>query len=243
MTEVSSHSSSACRRKMPSAAVAPGRRQVEVATLGVGDQPVRHEPAEHLAGGLGGDPHVARDLGGRHAARVVGADEDAQGEKVLLGSGRQVALIVVSRHRGQDTGLVPDRNVRALRTTAMVRPASHARSRIRPSAARRESPSAALPVADRTSDATTAAASSVRAAIVAIDAAAGMASEEDEGEDLEDEEERCGQAVVAGGGKSAAAGHLAHHPAETSAIGSQPTSARARRQRRSAERLLVRART
>ena len=95
MTEVSSHSSSACRRKMPSAAARPAGGQVEVAALGVGDEPVRDESAEHLAGGLRGDPEVARDLGGGHPATVVGADQDAQGEEVLLGGGGQVALIVV----------------------------------------------------------------------------------------------------------------------------------------------------
>ena len=45
----------------------PGGRQVEIATLGVGDQAIRHEPPEHLAGGLGRDPHVASDLGGGDA--------------------------------------------------------------------------------------------------------------------------------------------------------------------------------
>ena len=42
---------------------ATGRREVEVATFCVSDEPVRDEPAEHLAGGLGGHPEMARDLG------------------------------------------------------------------------------------------------------------------------------------------------------------------------------------
>ena len=54
-TEVSSHSSSACRRKIAVRGRPPGRRQVELAALGVGDEAVGDEPPEHLAGGLGGD--------------------------------------------------------------------------------------------------------------------------------------------------------------------------------------------
>ena len=76
-----------------------GRRQVQVAALGVGDETVGDEPPEHLAGGLRGHPEVARDLGGRDAAGVVGPDEDAQGEEVFLGGGGQVALVVTTgRH-------------------------------------------------------------------------------------------------------------------------------------------------
>ena len=98
----------------------------------------------------------------------------------------------------------------------MARPASQAEEqdqrRARPGANRRRPRS---PVADRTSDATTAAASSVRAAIVAIDAAS---------RDGEEERRRRGSggrraavrpsAVVAGRGEPAAAGHLADQPAE-----------------------------
>ena len=68
---------------------------MEVTTLGVRDEPVRDESAEHLAGGLGGDPEVACDLRGGHPATVIGADQDAQGEQVLLRRGGQVALIVI----------------------------------------------------------------------------------------------------------------------------------------------------
>ena len=131
---------------MPSAAVRPGGRQVQVAALGVGDEPVRHEPAEHLARGLGRDPDVARDLGRRDAARLVGSGQHAQGEEVLLGGGRQVALIVASGHRGQDTGLGRDPNDAGSAADARWPDrSSQASEQDHPSAARRESPSAAPP--------------------------------------------------------------------------------------------------
>ena len=65
-TAVSSHSSRAWRRK-----IAVGRRPARLSvsdqlpTPAWRDEPVGREPPEHLAGGLGGDPEVAADLGAR----------------------------------------------------------------------------------------------------------------------------------------------------------------------------------
>jgi hypothetical protein len=69
---------------------------MEVATLGVGDQAIGQEPTEHLAGRLGRHAQVAGDLGGGDPPGVVDAGHDAQGEEILLGGRRQVALIVAS---------------------------------------------------------------------------------------------------------------------------------------------------
>jgi hypothetical protein len=160
------------------------------------------------------------------AARIIGSDEDAQREEVLLGSGRQVPLVVVSRHRGQDTGLVPDRNVRLCEPTRC----QTGQPRQEQDQAERGPARVAVggaPVADRTSDATTAAASRVRAAIVAIDAAAGTARRSAKARIWRAKRSGPARPSSQVAAKSAAAGHLAHHPAEPEAIGSQPTSARA----------------
>ena len=78
MTVVSSHSSSACRRKMPSAAARPAGREVEFAALGDRDETVGDEPAEHLARGLRGHPDMAGDLRGGHLVRLRAAGHHAQ---------------------------------------------------------------------------------------------------------------------------------------------------------------------
>ena len=77
---------------------APGRAEMEVATLRMHHEPLAHEPSEHLAGGLGRDAQVAGDLGGVDPPGVLGAGHHPEGEQVLLGGGGQVAGIVMSRH-------------------------------------------------------------------------------------------------------------------------------------------------
>src|SRR6478672_8147501 len=77
---------------------------------------------------------------------------------------------------GQDTGRVGDDTVRSRRITAIARPTNQATSRTAPRATRRESPSAADPVADRMSAATIAAPNNARVAIVAIEATTGTTS-------------------------------------------------------------------
>ena len=62
-----------------------GRGQAQVAALGVLDEAVGDQPPEHLARGLGRDPKVAGDLGGRDLTGLVGAAHDPQREQVLLG--------------------------------------------------------------------------------------------------------------------------------------------------------------
>ena len=79
-----------------------GGRQVELAAFGLGDEPVGDEPAEHLAGRLGGDAEVAGDLR-RGDPRAV-AGHHPQREQVLLGGRGEVAWIVAARHDRQDTG-------------------------------------------------------------------------------------------------------------------------------------------
>ena len=69
MTVVSSHSSSACRRKMPSAAARPAEVRCSSRPAGLGDEAVGDEAPEHLAGGLRGHAEVARDLGRGDPAR------------------------------------------------------------------------------------------------------------------------------------------------------------------------------
>ncbi len=77
---------------------AAGRGQPELAVVGVVDESVRHEPAEHLAGRLGGYAEVARDLRGGRAGPVPGAGGHAKGEQVLLGRGGQVGLVMSTGH-------------------------------------------------------------------------------------------------------------------------------------------------
>ena len=60
-------------------------RQAQIAALGVLDEAVGDQPPEHLARGLGRDPKVTGDLGGRDMAGLVGAAHDSQREQVLLG--------------------------------------------------------------------------------------------------------------------------------------------------------------
>ncbi len=160
-----------------------GGRQVEVATLGVGDQPVRHEPAEHLAGGLGRDAEVAGDLGGRHAARRRRGRRGRAGRGGIPGrrpTGRADRGVEASRSGYGTCSRCDTMRSSAARPRWPDRPARRAAGSA-PSAARRESPSAAPPVADRMSDATTAAASRVKAAIVAIEAAAGIDEQDRQG--------------------------------------------------------------
>ena len=216
MTEVSSHSSRACRRKIAVRGGPAGRRQVEVAALGVGDEAVRDEPAEHLAGGLGGDAEVAGDLGGRDAAGIVGAGEHAQGEEVFLGGGRQVALVVASRHRRQDTGLVRDRERADPADDRDGQTGQPREEQDGPRAARRESPSAAPPVADRMSDGDDRGGEQASGPpSSAIDAAAGTRAAGPRGRATWRTKQRTGRpTVVAGRGEPAAAGHLADEPAE-----------------------------
>ena len=62
-----------------------GRREAQIATFRVLHEAIGDQPPEHLAGGLGGDPEVTGDLGGRDMTRIVGATHDPQREQVLLG--------------------------------------------------------------------------------------------------------------------------------------------------------------
>ena len=66
---------------------APGGRELQVAPLRVGDEPIGDQPAEHLARCLGRDPEVARDRCRRDPPRIVRTDEHPKGEQVFLGGG------------------------------------------------------------------------------------------------------------------------------------------------------------
>ena len=67
---------------------ASGRREMEIASLGLGDEAVGDESLEHLARGLGGDAKVTADLGCGHPRAVAG--HHPEGEEVLLGGAEQV---------------------------------------------------------------------------------------------------------------------------------------------------------
>ena len=112
---VSSHSSSAWRRKMASAAARPGGGQDQLASLALGHQPVGAEAAHHLARGLGGDADLTGDVGRGHAAAV--ARGDAQGEQVLLGGAGEVG-----RGATRHGWIVPRRHARRIRAATEGRP-------------------------------------------------------------------------------------------------------------------------
>jgi len=62
-----------------------GRREMEVAPLGMGDETIGYQPAEHLAGGLGRDPEVAGDERRGHPSRIVRTDEHPKRQQIFLG--------------------------------------------------------------------------------------------------------------------------------------------------------------
>ena len=88
-TDVSSHSSSAWRRKIASAAARPASVRTSPRPADGSSEAVGRQAAAHLARGLGRHPHVATQLGGGRRA-ALGAHH-AEGEEVLLGGGGDVA--------------------------------------------------------------------------------------------------------------------------------------------------------
>ena len=99
MTEVSSHSSSAWRRKIavgrgPTGAASGARSRPSAWR----DEPVGDEPAEHLAGGLGGDAEVAGDLGGGHPPASSEPAITRRASRYSWAAVGQVALVVAAGH-------------------------------------------------------------------------------------------------------------------------------------------------
>src|SRR3954454_11930183 len=159
---------------------------MQVASTSVRHETIGDETPEHLAGSLRGHPELAGDLGRCGTAEVVGPDEHAQRQEVFLGSVRQVTLVVAGGGRagresggeasGQDPGRVAATDAPPRRATATPIRVSHETRRTAPSATRRDSLSAASPVADSANAAATAAPSSVIAPKAATDATTGSAS-------------------------------------------------------------------
>ena len=215
MTEVSSHSSSACRRKMPSAAVRPAGVRWRSRPSAWATSPSATSRRNISLAAWVVTPRWRAIWAAVTRLGVVGADEDAQGEEVLLGSGRQVARIVASRHRVRIRDLLVTRRCAARRPMAMARPASQARSRTAraPLAANRRPRRRPWPTG-RATRRPRRPAGPGRPSSRSI-AATGISEQHREGEDLQDEEHRAGDAVVACRREPAAAGHLADQPAET----------------------------
>ena len=94
MTEVSSHSSSACRRKMPSAAARPAGVRWRSRPSACATSPSATSRRNISLAACVVTPRWRAICAAVTRPCVVGADQDAQGEQVLLSRGGQVALIV-----------------------------------------------------------------------------------------------------------------------------------------------------